>query len=107
MKIAHVTLGAIVLTTAVSSIAQKHVPALQRSVEKSQPLVLTGAIPLPDVKGRIDHFGFDPVGNRLFVSALGNNTVEVIALSAQPVVHRIEVPSPQGVLFAPDETSSL
>jgi hypothetical protein len=37
------------------------------------PLVLTGAIPLPNVKGRIDHFGLDPVHNRLFVSALGNN----------------------------------
>ncbi len=37
---------------------------------------LTGAIPLPNVQGRIDHFGFDP-NNRLFVSALGNNTEEV------------------------------
>lgn len=35
------------------------------------PLVLTGAIPLPDVKGRIDHFGFDPTHNRLFVSVFG------------------------------------
>jgi hypothetical protein len=37
--------------------------------ESAVPLVLTGAIPLPKVKGRIDHFGFDPAGNRLFVSA--------------------------------------
>lgn len=27
------------------------------------PLILTGAIPLPNVQGRIDHFGLDP-GNR-------------------------------------------
>jgi len=42
------------------------------------PLVLTGAIPLPNVKGRIDHLEFDPAHNRLFVSALGNNSEEII-----------------------------
>ncbi len=71
------------------------------------PLVLTGAIPLPNVKGRIDHFGFDPTHNRLFVSALGNNTVEVIGISAQTVIRTIsEVPTPQGVVYSP-ETNKL
>jgi len=66
------------------------------------PLVLTGAIPLANVQGRIDHFGFDPK-NRLFVSALGNNTEEVIDLSAQRVVHSITgVPTPQGVAYSPE-----
>ncbi|MGB8063671.1 MAG: YncE family protein [Candidatus Sulfotelmatobacter sp.] len=70
------------------------------------PLVLTGAIPLENVRGRIDHFGFDPK-NRLFVSALGNNTEEVIDLSAQRVVHTISgVPVPQGVVYSP-ETNKL
>jgi len=72
----------------------------------SAPLTLTGAIPLPNVQGRIDHFGFDPK-NRLFVSALGNNSEEVINLSAQRVVHCIaEVPTPQGVVDSP-ETNKL
>ena len=72
----------------------------------SVPLVLTGAIPLGSVHGRIDHFGFDPK-NRLFVSALGNNTEEVIDLSAQRVVHTISgLPAPQGVVYSP-ETSKL
>ena len=72
----------------------------------SAPLTLTGAIPLPNVKGRIDHFGFDPK-NRLFVSALGNNTEEVINLSAQRVVRTITgVPTPQGVAYSP-ETNKL
>ena len=66
----------------------------------SAPLVLTGAIPLENVHGRIDHFGFDPK-NRLFVSALGNNTEEVIDLSAQRVVL-----TPQGVVYSP-ETNKL
>jgi DNA-binding beta-propeller fold protein YncE len=72
----------------------------------SAPLTLTGTIPLPSVQGRIDHFGFDPK-NRLFVSALGNNSEEVINLSAQRVVRSIRgVPAPQGVAYSP-ETNQL
>jgi uncharacterized metal-binding protein len=64
------------------------------------PLVLTGAILLPSVQGRIDHLGFDPE-NRIFLSALGNNTEEVIDLSAQKVLHSITgVPTPQGVTYS-------
>ncbi len=71
------------------------------------PLVLTGAIPLPNVKGRIDHFGFDSRDNRLFVSALGNNTEEIIGISAQAVIHSISgVPTPQGVVYS-QETNKL
>lgn len=65
------------------------------------PLVLTGAIPLPNVKGRIDHFGLDSSHNRLFVSALGNNAEEIIGIGAQTVVHTISgVPTPQGVAYS-------
>ena len=71
------------------------------------PLVLTGAIPLPNVKGRIDHFGFDATHNRLFVSAFGNNTVEIIGIGPQTVIHTISgVPAPQGVAYSP-ETNKL
>jgi len=62
---------------------------------------LTGAISLPNVQGRIDHFSFDP-SNRLFVSALGNDTEEVLDLAAQKIVHTIgAVPTPQGVVYSP------
>ncbi len=65
-----------------------------------------GAIPLPGVTGRIDHFAFDPKG-RLFVAALGNNSEEIIDLSAQRVVQSITgVPTPQGVVYSP-ETNKL
>ena len=40
-------------------------------------LKLTQTIPLPDVKGRFDHFAIDVKSRRLFVAALGNNTLEV------------------------------
>jgi hypothetical protein len=69
---------------------------------EAQPLVLTGAIPLPNVQGRIDHFGFDSKG-QLFVSALGNNTEEVIDLGAGRVAHTISgLPKPQGVAYVPE-----
>ncbi len=70
--------------------------------EHPRPLDLTEAIPLPGVQGRFDHFGFDR-GNQLFVSALGNNTVEVIDISARVRVHSIQgIPNPQGVVYAPE-----
>jgi DNA-binding beta-propeller fold protein YncE len=62
---------------------------------------------LPNVKGCSDHFGLDPVRNCLFVSALGNNTEEIIGIGAQTVVHTISgVPTPQGVAYSP-ETNKL
>ncbi len=67
-----------------------------------KPLVLTGGIPLPDVKGRIDHLGSDFKG-RLFVSALGNNSEEVLDLAAGIRAHSIHgIPKPQGVIYSPE-----
>jgi DNA-binding beta-propeller fold protein YncE len=67
--------------------------------QSNHPLVLTGAIPLPNVQGRIDHMGFDPKG-RLFISALGNNTEEILDLSAGIRSHSIpNIPKPQGVVY--------
>ena len=46
-----------------------------------------------------DHFG--AAGDQMFVSALGNNTVEVIDVNARVVVHTITgIPNPQGVVFS-------
>lgn len=96
--------NALCLVVAVVAICTLQLRAQRESTPA--PLVLTGAIPLENVHGRIDHFGFDP-NNRLFVSALGNNTEEVIDLSAQRVVHTITgIPAPQGVVFSP-ETNKL
>ncbi|MDP9324435.1 MAG: hypothetical protein M3P13_12440, partial [Acidobacteriota bacterium] len=43
-----------------------------------QPLSLVQSIELPRVEGRIDHLALDPTGEKMFVAALGNNTVEVV-----------------------------
>jgi len=59
-------------------------------------------IELPDVKGRIDHFGFDAEGQRLFVAALGNNTVEVIDLKSARHVRTLKgFAEPQGIQYVP------
>ncbi len=66
------------------------------------PMALTGVIPLGNVQGRIDHLGLDPKG-RLFLSALGNNSEEVIDLSAAVRSHSITgIPKPQGVVYCPE-----
>ena len=46
----------------------------------SEPLKLETTIPMTDVQGRIDHLSIDLKGQRLFVAALGNNSLEVIDL---------------------------
>jgi DNA-binding beta-propeller fold protein YncE len=69
---------------------------------RPKPLVLTEAIPLSGVQGRFDHFGFDGK-NQLFIAALGNNSVEVVDISARLRTHSITgIPNPQGVVYAPD-----
>lgn len=70
--------------------------------QASRPLRLEKTIELPDVQGRIDHMSVDVKGGRLFVSALGNNTVEVIDEKAGKRVKTIGgLPEPQGVLYVP------
>ena len=66
------------------------------------PLQLEEQIPVPSVAGRLDHFTADARRKRLFVSALGNNTVEVIDVFAGRVVHNIKgLAQPQGPLYVP------
>src|SRR5664280_2411384 len=45
-------------------------------------LRLVQTIPLPSVEGRLDHMAVDVEGQRLFIAALGNNSVEVVDLRA-------------------------
>ena len=66
------------------------------------PLKLVRTVPLPDVKGRIDHLAIDSKGKRLFVAALGNNTVEVLDLNAGTRLRSIAGCSkPQGLVYLP------
>ncbi len=72
------------------------------SAQSAPPLRLEKTIPLPEVQGRIDHLSIDTKHQRLFVAALGNNTVEVIDLKAGKLAHSIPgLSEPQGVLYVP------
>jgi DNA-binding beta-propeller fold protein YncE len=64
---------------------------------------LKQTIPLPGVEGRIDHFALDASGERLFVCALGNNTVEVLDLGKAERIRSITgLGAPQGIIYIPD-----
>src|SRR5215471_13707559 len=67
------------------------------------PLALVRTVELPRVEGRIDHLAFDSSTERLYVAALGNNTVEV--LDAKAGTHLKSLPGfrePQGIAVAAD-----
>ena len=69
--------------------------------EKTHKLKQT--IPLPGVEGRIDHFALDASGERLFVCALGNNTVEVLDLRKGERIRSITgLGAPQGIVYIPE-----
>jgi DNA-binding beta-propeller fold protein YncE len=67
---------------------------------ESSPLTLQTKIPLGDVRGRIDHLAIDHARQRLFVAELGNNSLSVVDLKGQKVLHRlVGLDEPQGVAY--------
>src|SRR5438477_2030870 len=74
-----------------------------QSTPGQEPLSLVRTIDLPRVEGRIDHLAFDGAGQRLFVAALGNNTVEVLDLKGNTDIKSLPgFHEPQGIAVAPD-----
>ena len=66
-------------------------------------LKLTHTIPMNGVQGRFDHFAIDAKGQRLFVAALGNNSLEVIDLAAGKRIQSVlGMSKPTGVLYLPE-----
>ena len=52
------------------------------NAQSAAPLQLVQTIPMPNVKGRIDHMDVDVKGKRLFVAGLENGSLEVVDLQA-------------------------
>src|SRR5436190_11116976 len=74
--------------------------AVKAEAQDATPLRLVQTIPLPNVEGRIDHLAVDLKGQRLFVAALGNDTVEILDLRAGTRVRSLTgFREPQGVAF--------
>lgn len=57
---------------------------------------------MPGVQRRIDHLAVDPAGQRLFVAALGNGSLEILDLQAGKRIRSIAgLKEPQGVAYLP------
>jgi DNA-binding beta-propeller fold protein YncE len=70
------------------------------------PLTLLRTIDLPRVEGRIDHLAFDPATHRLYVAALGHDTVEVVdAAGGSHIKSLAGFREPQGIAVLPDLAS--
>ena len=87
---------------ALRGIALPLVLALSCSLSPAQQpqLKLVQTIPLAGVEGRIDHLTADLDGQRVFIAALGNGSVEVIDLRKAQRVGQIKgLKEPQGLLY--------
>lgn len=72
-------------------------PAL---AQQPASLRLVARVPMPHVEGRIDHLAIDVTGQRLFVAALGNNTLEVIDVRNAKHLRTISgLHEPQGIAY--------
>ena len=72
-------------------------------IRAQSPLKVVAHIALPTVSGRIDHLAFDAARKRLFVAALGNNTVEVLDTARATHLRSLAgFREPQGIAFVPD-----
>jgi hypothetical protein len=95
----------LLLTTPVSAalaISMLVVAGTRAVGQEKEVLSLEAHIPLPSVKGRIDHFGVDVTGQRLFVAAVENHTLEVVDLKSGQRVYTIsDLAEPQGVFYDP------
>src|SRR5215218_7012009 len=68
----------------------------------SDQLTLKKSIAMPDVKGRIDHLDANLKDQMVYVAALGNNSLEVIDLKEEKLLHSIKgLDEPQGVAYIP------
>jgi DNA-binding beta-propeller fold protein YncE len=71
-------------------------------VRAQEPTALSvkSRIDLSNVNGRIDHFSADLKGQRLFMAALGNHTVEVLDLQSGKRIRSIpDLAEPQGLYY--------
>lgn len=76
---------------------------LPLGLQAADVLEPAASIGLPSVKGRIDHFGVDLKGRRLFVAALGNDTLEVVDLKSGRRERSLGgFGEPQGILYLPE-----
>jgi len=81
--------------------------SLSATSQTSAPLTLSRTISLPGINGKFDHLAIDIKGNRLFIAATGNHSVEVINLKTDKVQQSIAgLGKPHGLAWV-EATGSL
>src|SRR5882762_7726580 len=77
--------------------------AAAATAQSKPPLRLLQTIPLPDLKaGDFDHFAVDLAGNRLFLTGEANNSVLVLDIRTNKLIHTIaDVDEPHSMLYLP------
>lgn len=92
-------MAVVVLVLALSGLVVRAGLAAGPAAEIS--LTEVASIPLPGVKGRIDHMAVDLARRRLIVAELGNGTVDVLDIEKRVQLHRFtDLHEPQGVGYA-------
>src|SRR5262245_6961313 len=92
-------LGPVVLAIGITA-------GIAASGASGQGLELAATVAMPNVKGRIDHLAADVRGRKLYVAALGNNTVEVLDTTQNR--HEKSLPGfgePQGIAYVRDQAA--
>jgi len=78
--------------------------ALFATSSPAAPLLeLVDTINLPSVKGRIDHLDADPANHRIFVAALGDDTVQVVDTRDRAHGTLRGFAKPQGIAYLPQQ----
>jgi len=91
-----------VLLTCLAALAISLVAYANVHAQEKEPLRLIQTIPMPNLKGRIDHMNVDVRGMRLFVAGLENGSVEVVDLQSGKWIRSIAgFQKPQGVAYVP------
>jgi DNA-binding beta-propeller fold protein YncE len=69
----------------------------------AQSVTLLKTVALPGVKGRFDHFAMDVKGRRVFMAALGNDSLEIVDVGSGQRLESIKgLRKPTGVLYLPE-----
>jgi len=72
------------------------------AAQQAPGLITKNPIRLTNVEGRMDHLGVDLKGQRLFVTAFDNHTLEVLDLKTGRQMHTIpDLNEPQGAYYDP------
>src|SRR5258708_39365388 len=91
-----------ILLTCLAALAISLVTHAKVRAQEKEPLRLVQTIPMPKVKGRIDHMDVDVRGMRLFVAGLENGSVEVVDLQSCKWIRSISgFQNPQSIAYEP------